>query len=151
MACSIGAALFSATVMGERKPWQGTFYLIWLKTCTRYMEEGGRRVWHVLAENRNILHQCKSLSGYPFLHLNWYISDYYISHSSSTTISDNYTSKRILLPQYSYVFTIFIRRFVFTVSRIEVTRNGISSNYAGKPDDCRSFLPYSSKKIMQLF
>src|SRR5436305_6789533 len=93
-----------------------------------------------------LLHQCKSLSGYPFLHLNWYISDYYISHSSSTTISDNYTSKRILLPQYSYVFTIFIRRFVFTVSRIEVTRNGISSNYAANPDDCRSFLPYSSKK-----
>src|SRR2546421_12670649 len=80
-----------------------------------------------------ILHQDISLSGYPFLHLNWYISDYYISHSSSTTISDNYTSKRILLLQYSYVFTIFIRRFVFTVSRIEVTRNRISSNYAGNP------------------
>src|SRR2546421_12312042 len=79
-----------------------------------------------------ILHQGKSLSGYPFLHLNWYISDYYISHSSLTTISDNYISKRILLPQYSYVFTIFIRRFIFTVSRIEVTRNGISLNYAGK-------------------
>src|SRR2546421_9450431 len=79
-----------------------------------------------------ILHQRKSLSLYPFLHLNWYISDYYISHSSQTTISDNYTSKRILLLQYSYFFTIFIRRFVFTVSRIKVTRNGISSNYAGK-------------------
>ena len=81
----------------------------------------------------DILHQGKSLSGYPFLHLNWYISNYYISHSSLTIISDNYISKRILLPQYFYVFTIFIRRFVFTVSRIEVTRNEISSNYAGKP------------------
>src|SRR5947207_14148976 len=98
-----------------------------------------------------VLQQRKSLYLYPFLHLNWYISDYYISHSSLPTISDNYISKRILLPQYSYVFTIFIRCFVFTVSRIEVTRNGISSNYAGKPDDCRSFLPYGSKKIMQLF
>jgi hypothetical protein len=105
-----------------------------------------------LPENVGILqHPSISLYFYPILHLNWYISDHYISHSSPTITSDDYIPRRILLLQYSHVFTILIRRFVFTLSRIEITRNRISSNYAGKPIIFDHFYLTAGKRIMQLF